>query len=212
MPFVTVSRMFGAHGSEVAARVARALGWSLFDNELVDAIAARSGMSPVEVEQHEEKIPSLGERIAIALSRGSADAVPPFATPVIEGPEEQIVSATRRVIQEAIRAGPAVFVGRGAQCLLAERTDALHVFCYAPQQLLVESTMRAHALDAREAAKLVTETNQRRRQYVRRHWERDWLAPESYHLCLNTGWLGVECAAELAVRAAQSAFGLEPAA
>lgn len=210
MPFITVSRMFGAHGSEVAARVARALGWNLLDNELVDAIASRSGLTPTEVSQHEEKVPSLVERLATALSLGSADVLPPFNSAVVESPEERIVSVTRRVIQEAVHAGPTVFVGRGAQCLLAERSDALHVFCYAPQQVLVDATMRTQHLDARDAARLVTETNSRRRQYVRRHWDRDWLASENYHLCLNTGWLGTECAAELVVRAAGQAFGLEP--
>jgi cytidylate kinase len=209
MPFITVSRMFGAHGSDVAARVARTLGWNLLDNELVDAIASRSGLTPTEVSQHEEKVPSLVERIANALSLGSADVLPPFNTAVVESPEERIVSITRRVIQEAVHAGPTVFVGRGAQCLLAERSDALHVFCYAPQALLVETTVKAHAVDAREAARLVTDTNHRRRQYVRRHWDRDWLASENYHLCVNTGWLGTDCAAELVVDAARNAFGLE---
>ena len=31
-----------------------------------------------------------------------------------------------------------MFVGRGAQCLLAERADGLHVFCHAPLSALVD--------------------------------------------------------------------------
>ena len=37
MPVITISRMFGSGGSEVAARVADTLGWTLLDNLLKGA-------------------------------------------------------------------------------------------------------------------------------------------------------------------------------
>ena len=49
MPVITISRMYGSDGSEVAERVAQTLGWSLFDNAMVDAIAERSGLTRAEV-------------------------------------------------------------------------------------------------------------------------------------------------------------------
>ena len=59
MPFVTISRMYGSGGSEVAERVAKSLGWELYDNDIVDAIAARSGLPVAEVVAREERGPSL---------------------------------------------------------------------------------------------------------------------------------------------------------
>jgi hypothetical protein len=59
MPVITISRMFGSGGSDVAARVADTLGWSLLDNALVDRVAARLGRTPVEVKAIEERVPSL---------------------------------------------------------------------------------------------------------------------------------------------------------
>ena len=136
MPVITVSRMFGSGGSEVAERVADAFGWSLFDNAMVDAIAERSGLTRAEVTAQDERVPSMVERLAAALSFGSPEIMPPVPSGPIETTEERIVAVTRRVIEEAVQIGPAVFVGRGAQCLLAERSDALHVFCYAPRGAL----------------------------------------------------------------------------
>ena len=40
-----------------------------------------------------------------------------------------------------------------------------------------------------------------------RHWGRSWKAPENYHLCVNTGWLGVSGAADLVVEVARARFG-----
>jgi len=210
MPVITISRMYGSGGSEVAQRVAAALGWSLLDNDIVDAIAERSGLTRAEVTAQDERVPSLVERLASALSLGSPEMLPPVPTGPVETTEERIVAVTQRVIEEAVQAGPAVFVGRGAQCLLAEREDALHVFCYAPKAALRRYAMDTFRVGQDEADKMVAEQNKQREQYVRRHWSRNWLAHENYHLCVNTAWLGIDGAAALVVDAARKQFGESP--
>ncbi|HEY2164637.1 MAG TPA: cytidylate kinase-like family protein [Gemmatimonadaceae bacterium] len=211
MPVITISRMYGSGGSEVAQRVAAALGWSLLDNDIVDAIAERSGLTRAEVSAQDERVPSLVERLASALSLGSPEMLPPIPTGPVETTEERIVAVTQRVIEEAVQAGPAVFVGRGAQCLLAEREDALHVLCYAPRSALRKYAMDTFKVGQDEADKMVAEQNKQREQYVRRHWNRNWLAHENYHLCVNTAWLGLDGAAALVVSSARKQFGAAPA-
>jgi cytidylate kinase len=208
MPVITVSRMFGSGGSEVAERVASTLGWTLFDNSLVEAIAERSGLTRAEVSAQDERVPSLVERLAATLSFGSPEIMPPVPAGPMETTEERIVDVTRRVIEEAVQIGPAVFVGRGAQCLLAERSDALHVFCYAPRSALRKYVMENFNVGANEADHRVSEQNKQREQYVKRHWNRSWLAHENYHLCVNTAWLGLDGAAELVVETARRQFSL----
>lgn len=207
MAVITISRMYGSGGSEVAQRVAAALGWSLFDNDMVDAVAERSGLTRAEVTAQDERVPSLVERLAAALSLGSPEILPPVPTGPMETTEERIVAVTRRVIEEAVQSGPAVFVGRGAQCLLAERDDALHVFCYAPRAALRNYAMETFKVGPDEADKIISDQNKQREQYVRRHWNRNWLAQENYHLCVNTAWLGLDEAAKLVIDAARKQFG-----
>src|SRR3954462_6067705 len=193
--------MYGSNGSEVAERVASALGWPLFDNAMIDAVAERSGLTRAEVSAQDERVPSLVERLASALSMGSPEIMPPVPSGPMETTEERIVAVTKRVIEEALQVGPAVFVGRGAQCLLAERTDALHVFCFAPRAELRKYAMRKFSVGADEAERMVADMNRQREQYVKRHWNRNWLAPENYHMCLNTAWLGIDSAAQFIVEA-----------
>jgi cytidylate kinase len=206
MPVITISRMYGSGGSEVAERVATTLGWSLFDNALIDAIAARSGLSRDEVTAQDERVPSLVERVAAALSLGSPEMMPAVTTDPIETTEERVVAVTRRVIEEAVQTGPAVFVGRGAQCLLAERSDTLHVFCFAPRLALRTYAMDRFGVNASEADHMVADMNRQRHAYVKRHFNRDWLAHENYHLCVNTAWLGHDGAAALVVETARRYF------
>ena len=207
MAILTVSRLYGSGGSEVAALAAKKLGWSLLDNSVVDAIATRMGLSVAEVRDREERVPSLVERLTSAMAMGSQE----WASPIADAKrptDEQLIEVTRHIIEEAIARGPLVVVGRGAQEMLAEREDALHVFCYAPRKALIARTMQREGMSAEKAARLVDGTNKERDQWVRLHWERDRRAHENYDLSVNTERLGIEGSAQLIVAAAGIRFAL----
>ena len=190
----------------MAALVAKQLGWSLLDNEVVDAVASRLGLSTAEVQAREERVPSLVERLAAAMTMGSQEWMTPVAA-AKRPTDEQLIDVTRHIVQEAIARGPVVVVGRGAPAMLAERTDALHVFCYAPRKALIARTMKREGLNQEAAARLVDDTNREREQWVRLHWEREWRAHENYDLSVNTERLGIKGAADLIVAAARAIFG-----
>jgi cytidylate kinase len=210
MPIVTVSRMYGSGGSEIAARIAEALGWQLLDNDFVAAVAERLGISPEEVGEREERVPTLVQRLAASLALSAPEILPGPAAATLPPSEERLIAVTERIIEEAVARGNAVLVGRGAQSVLAARTDVLHVFCYAPRPALITRVAQRLGISEKDAAHVVDERNQQREQYVRKHWKRSWQAMESYHLCLNTQWLGIGGAAEIVVRLARERFGLCP--
>jgi cytidylate kinase len=207
MPLITISRQFGSGGSEIAERVARALDWHLYDNAVVNEVAKRLGMQPAEVSAREERVPSLPERIAAAMALGMPEVMPTVADLPLRPNEDRISEMTTRVMEEAVLAGPAVLVGRGAQSMLASRADALHVFCYAPPEALASYAVSNLGVAREDAARVVAENNHQREQYVKRHWKRDWRDFANYHLCVNTAWLGIDGAAELIVHLARERFG-----
>jgi CMP/dCMP kinase len=207
MPIVTVSRQYGSGGSEVAERVAESLGWRLYDNAVVEEVAARLRMTPAEVSAREERVPSLVERMASAMALGVPEVMPMVGEMATVPSEERMVMMTRRVIEEAVQAGPAVLVGRGAQCMLARRSDALHVYCYAPEEDLVRYVIEHLDVPPAEAPKKVAEMNHQREAYVRVHWKRNWRDVANYDLCVNTASLGVDGAAQLVTEVARKRFG-----
>jgi len=206
MAIITVSRLYGSGGSEVAERIAHELGWQLLDNAFVDEVAARLGTPPAEVEAREERVPSLAQRLAATLALGAPEILPGPADAALPPSEERLIEVTERIIIEAASRGHSVLVGRGAQSVLAARQDVLHVFCYAPRPALVARAARRLALSDRDAEKIVDETNRQREQYVRTYWKRSWRAHENYHICLNTDWLGIDGAADIVVRLAREKF------
>ena len=206
MPLITVSRQFGSGGSEVAERVARALDWHLYDNAVVDEVARRLGMPPEEVSAREERVPSLLERIASAMALGMPEVMPTVADVAMQPSEERIVEMTKRVIEEAVQAGPAVLVGRARSACSPTRGRPARVLLRAAEALASYAVTNL-GVAREDAARVVAENNHHREQYVKRHWKRDWRDFANYHLCVNTAWLGLDGAAELIVQLARERFG-----
>jgi cytidylate kinase len=210
MPAITVTRLFGSGGSEVARRVAESLGWRLVDNAFIDGIARGLGATPAVVEAIDERAPSLAERLADALALGGGEVVSASLATPMPPTEQRVADVTREVIDQAIAHGPVVVVGRGAQAYLAQRTDVIHVNCYAPHEALVERVMTRDGLSHEEADALVREKNQQREQYVKRNFGRAWLAPEHYHVMLNTAWLGIDRCVAVVLDLAREQLGARP--
>jgi cytidylate kinase len=209
MPTITVTRMFGSGGSEVARRVAETLGWRLVDSAFVDGIAKGLRATPSEVRAIDERAPSLAERLADALALGSGEVQSASLATPMPPTEQKIAEVTREVIEKAVARGPSVVVGRGAQAFLAQRDDVLHVHCYAPHDALVERTMKREGISEEEADRMVKAKNQQREAYVKRMFGRAWLAPEHYHIMLNTAWLGQDKCVELVLELAHERFGTQ---
>jgi cytidylate kinase len=200
---ITVSRQYGAGGSEVAARVARTLGWRVVDNELVDRVAARAGLAPEDVAQREERVSTFIERLARTLVAATPElVVPPEAGGTASEPD--LVRITERVVEEVAAEGRVVLVGRAAPAVLARERDAIHVKVVAPRDWRVRVIAQRLGLPQEEAATLTDETDRNRSRYHRQHYQRDWADPANYHLVLNTAALGLDGAAEVVVGRARA--------
>jgi cytidylate kinase len=90
--------------------------------------------------------------------------------------------------------------------MLASRSDALHVFCYAPFEELVRYAVEVLGVPFNEAGRKVTDMNRQREEFVRHHFTRDWRDLANYDLCVNTARLGLDGAAELVTRLARERF------
>ncbi|MFZ5624920.1 MAG: AAA family ATPase [Gemmatimonadota bacterium] len=201
---ITISRQFGAGGSAVARAVADALGWRVVDNDLVDRVASRSGLSPQEVAAREERGPGFLERLSRALVGATPELLTTGEFPAAqELEEEDLVRTTESVVAELAEQGEMVLVGRAAAAVLGQRKDALHVRLVADKAFRVEVAARRLGVDTREATRIVEQTDTQRERYHREYYGRDWDDPLHYHMVLNTGWLGFDGAADLVVAQAR---------
>src|SRR5574341_32984 len=203
-PLITVTRQYASGGSDIARLVALALEWTVIDNEFVDEVARRAGLPAAEVAQKDERAPGLLERLARTLSIGSPEMFVTTATvPRVEEDEATIVKVTERIIAEAAQHGRVVLVGRGAQAILAQRHDALHVYVVASKPWRMKLAVERLAVDPAQVEKVVDDTDRQRDGYVKAYYGRARAAPENYDLVLNAEKLGFEGAAGVVVAEAK---------
>jgi cytidylate kinase len=198
---ITISRQFGAGGSEVARRVAAALAWRLVDNDLVEQVAARTGLPAERVAEREERVPTFVERLARTLAAATPDVFPPpdSACTVVDMPEAELVRITEAVVTDIAALGRVVFVGRAAPVVLAREADALHVKLVAPRPFRIQVAAARLCCDAARAAAVLDQTDRMRARYIREYYRRDWEDPINFHMVLNTCLLGFDGATDVVV-------------
>ena len=203
-PVITVTRQYASGGSDIARLVALALDWQVIDNEFVEEVARRAGLPRDEVARQEERAPGLLERLARTLAVASPELfITTDAVPHVEEEEASIVKQSERVIQEAAAEGRVVLVGRGAQALLAQRADALHVFIVASKPWRMKLAVDRLGADPASVEKLLDDTDRQRDQYVKTYYTRTRHDPANYDMVLNAERLGFEGAAGLVVQEAR---------
>ncbi|MEP6573258.1 MAG: cytidylate kinase-like family protein [Gemmatimonadota bacterium] len=201
---ITISRQYGAGGSEVAQRIAAALGWSVVDNEIVGQVADRAGLTTEEVAARDERPPTFVERLARTLASSSQEFALPGGQLPAAVTEPSLVRLTEAVVKEAAAHGRVVLVGRAAPAVLGQSVGAIHAKMVAAKSFRIQVAMERLSLDAKAAERAMEEMDARRARYHKQYYQRDWEDPLHYHMVLNTGVLGFGGAAELVVARARA--------
>ncbi len=135
---LTIEREYASGGGEIAAMVAKHLGWTLYDQLLTNEIARLMECDCRVIEEREERRDPVFYRLLKAFMKGSHEGSQ-NAPRLKMVDAECIREATERVVKQAAERGQCVIVGRGSAYYLQDRRDAFHVFVYAPFNEKVEA-------------------------------------------------------------------------
>ena len=161
---ITISRQYGSGGREIGTQLADRLGIPFYDKVLCEEAAKRSGLDPTFLELAERRL-SLDDQAFLALA-----------------------AAIRRLAEQ----GPCILVGRGANRILSDRKDALHVYLYADRQTRLKRIVEQYGVPAQQAEKVLQDTDRARAVYLKEYTDQVMGHSENYHLCLDSGALGIE--------------------
>lgn len=195
MRAVTLSREYGSGGGEVGARLAARLGWTLVDHEIVAQVARRLGVPEDEAEQYDER----GEGLLVRLLAGMRSYEPsiPVPPPTATSDEQRYREALRQTVEGACGAGHVVIVGRGAQVLLRDRRDVLHVRIVAPLEARIAYVMRREGLERAQAQARIQMKDRDRLRYMQATHHVNPADPLLYDLTINTAVLELDAAVDL---------------
>jgi cytidylate kinase len=142
----------------------------------------------------EEREDSYVERLERAFSLGPPELI--GHAPARSWTEE-VYRAESEQIREIAKAPPAVIVGRGSQCLLRNRADALHLRLYAPPADRVARVAQRSGWPRERAEKMVASLDAARRRFLSAHFGYGDDTETLYGLTVNTSVVSIEAAVAL---------------
>jgi len=184
MHFITISQMLGTDGEKIARKVASDLKYSFYgEQELFKAAEELDVLA--DVRELDEKAPSLLERLFSEKPKVHLDRL-------------------QSVIYDVAKKGDAVFFGRGSQLLLNSFGCAFHVLVVGSPEKRMERVMREMGLSKEEAGKMISRSDQEKREFIRFAFDKDWLNFRLYDLVLNTDKLSLDSAVKAIIDSARS--------
>ncbi|HTX16263.1 MAG TPA: cytidylate kinase-like family protein [Candidatus Baltobacteraceae bacterium] len=181
---LTIEREYGSGGADIACRVAKRLGWTLYDQLLTNEIARLMECDCRVVEEREEKRDPVFYRLLKAFMKGSHEGSQ-NAPRLKMVDAECIREATERVVKDAAERGQCVIVGRGSAYYLQNRRDAFHVFVYAPFAEKVRR-LRAEGKPEKEAIQLAETVDRDRAAFIEQYFKVEWPGRHRFHLMINS--------------------------
>jgi len=180
---ITIEREYGSGAAEIARELASRLGWKLWDKDLTAEIARVADVDPSAVSLCEERVDSTFQRLVKVFWRGSYERSMHLENQTFD--PDRMVHVGEQVMHQIADEGNSVIVGRGAPYFLRDRSDAFHVFLYAPR---AEKLRRIQDLGTRlhEAEDLVDTVDRERILFVKHYFGADWPTRSLYHVMLNT--------------------------
>lgn len=185
---ITISRQYASGGRTIGKMVAQELGIPLYDSEIIKDTMKKTGLSEEMVETTEQRVTN---SFLFNLAMGVDDA---------HNQMKQIEKAEHEIIQEYVKKGSCVIVGRSANFVLEEK-DSLNIFVYSDIKERISYAVNHYDVDEKQAKLMIERTDRERKMHALSFYGKDWGKKDNYDLLLNSGRLGIEKCVGLIVSA-----------
>jgi len=193
-PIITVGRQYGSGGRYVAKMLSEKLNIPFYDKELLAEASKDSGICQEVLESYDEK---QGKNLLFALISGVPNRADPSGMYMDMPLNHRIFLAQFDTIRRLADEGPCVIVGRCADYVLRDHPSVLNVFIKASREERIRRVVKYYEVDPVKAEEMLKKADKQRASYYNYYATGTWGDVNNYHLCLDTGALGIEGCVEV---------------
>lgn len=195
-PSIAISRESGSGGRLVAEMVAKKLGFELFDEKLVEAVARSAKLRKDLVQSIDEK--NRGAVVDMIQSLLNPDYVSDLT----------YIRHVVRVILSRAQKGKVVILGRGGNFIIPPERS-LRVRIQAPYKKRVAWAAQFENISIDQARINIAKADEERKGFVRQYFNKNVSNANYYDMVINTANVKLEDARDLIVFAFEKKFGLK---
>lgn len=200
---IAISRQLGSGGQIVGRCVAERLGMRFIDREILRQVSEALGRDELELESRDERLSTFWDDLLQSLAHGAPTAgwiAPPLQLYLSD---RDLFDAEKDVMRRLCAEADCVVMGRGAFHVLHGHARILSILTHAPLEARVQRLAQVYPdMSLAEAREDILRSDRQRKRFIERMTGRDWLCATNYDLCINTGRIALDGAADLVVEAA----------
>lgn len=182
---ITISREFGSGGRTIGRKVAEKLGIPCYDAMLIQKIAEESGYAADYIREEGEY--ATGGWLSTVFSDRTMGLTN----------QDKLWTIQSRVITELAEKDSCVIVGRCADYILRDKADCLNVFIHASLEKRAERIVKEYGEREETPEQRLKDKDKRRAAYHRFYTNMKWGHAQNYHICLDSGELGIDKCVEI---------------
>ena len=192
---ITIARSYGSGGKTLGNLLAKDLGINCYSREILRMASDESGINEAlfgEVDEKMKKSPLLLNILKKNPYKGGV--LPPESSDFVS--DDNLFNYQAKVIKDLAAQESCIIIGRCADYVLKDHDNCVHVFVCGDMDSKVQRMMHSYSLEESAAVERIKETDKQRKKYYSYYTGGDWESASNYDLCLNTGNMSIEEAAE----------------
>lgn len=190
---ITISREYGSGGHEIGQLIAKELGFSFYDKELIQLTTEQSGFTTQYIEEHEQK---LAHSLLYDLYEQNYAYLNEQQPPL-----DVLFLVQSKIIREICEKESCVIVGRCANFVLKDHPDCFTVFIHADNEYRKNKIVEEYDLEARVTDQLLEKADRERANYCSHFTGKNWNNAKNYHLTIDSSHYGSEKVARMIIEA-----------
>ncbi|MBQ7822460.1 MAG: cytidylate kinase-like family protein [Clostridia bacterium] len=191
---ITIGRQYGSGGREIGKKISEILGIGYYDDELISLAAKNSGMHSDTLSDVDEKATnSLLYTLAMGGSLFGGNAAIAYEMPI----NDKLYIAQSEVIKDLAKREACVIIGRCADYVLKDYPSVINLFIYADLDKRAARVSARRGITESKARDIIIKTDKQRANYYNYYTSRKWGRIENYDLCIDSGRIGCDKAAEV---------------
>jgi len=200
---LTIGRQNGSGGRQIGEALAMKLGFSFYDKELIHEASKQSGLN-------KEFFEHIDEKASYSLFGGFFGAHSPMMEDVYSGyylSNESLFTIQSNAIRNLAVQKSCVFVGRCADYVLKDYPRCLNIFICGDIEDRTKRISDHYQVPLQKAKETIEKMDKKRAGYYNYFSNKAWGAASSYHLCINSSFLGIEGSVNLIHQMIKEKFG-----
>jgi uncharacterized membrane protein YczE/cytidylate kinase len=195
---ITISREFGSGGHEIGKYIAKELGVSFIDKELIDLTAQKTGYTKEYIQENEQKLTNsllydLYEQNFTYVN----DELPP---------KDALFLVQSKIIRDICIKESCVIVGRCANFILKDHPNCINIFIHANEEYRKAKINKEYGVDVPFTSADLKQSDEQRANYCMHFTKKDWRDVSNYHITLDSSLYGSKLSAKKIINLIKSSI------